>query len=83
MSCPEQVAKFHSTTIDAAVKGGVLSQYVLSGTHIEVVSYSYNVFALLTLSVDEAKSLAVEVSAINTKADEAANNLRRKAKLIW
>lgn len=75
--------KFHSTTIDAAVKGGVLSQYVLSGTHIEVVSYSYNVFALLTLSVDEAKSLSVEVSAINTKADEAANNLRRKGKLIW
>lgn len=75
--------KLHSKAIDAAVKSGALSQYVAHGLHIEVVTYNYSVFALMTLSVDEVKSLAAEVSAINAKADEAAKNLRRKGKLRW
>ena len=66
-----------------SVKSGALSQYVAHGLHIEVVTYNYSVFALMTLSVDEVKSLAAEVSAINAKADEAAKNLRRKGKLRW
>ena len=74
--------KYHSKAIDDAVKKGILNQYRV--WHIEVITYDWqNLLGLLSYTLDEVKQLAAEVSAINAKADETANNLRRKGKLDW